>query len=173
MKHAVAVGSVVLLLVIAAGCATERGTYYGRRRAPVVDSLDLMTQADIIRLSQSKVGDGVIINMIRTSGSTFVLRTPDVVALADSGVSDSVITAMLKTTEEPQSGRVMRRFSGSPVWYGGVWYPYWDPWYSSLYYGYWPRHYYRPYYGGYGGGYYGGGGRVGGHRSGGGGGRHR
>jgi hypothetical protein len=157
MKQTFAAASVLVVVLVLAGCAPESGGYYGRHRSPAVDSLALMTRADIIKLSQSKVGDGVIINMINTTGSSFVLRTSDVVELADSGVSDSVITAMIKTGEEPQDRRLTRGYDWHPVWYAGVWYPFWGPGYSSGYYDFWPG-YYRPFYGGY----YGGGLHMGG-----------
>jgi hypothetical protein len=174
MKKGVVAASVLVLVLFLAGCAADRSSYYGRHRPRPVDSLALMTKGDVVRLSQSKVGDGVIINMIKSSGSTFVLRTPDVVALADSGVSDSVITAMLRTTEEPSTKTLTRRYEWYPTWYGGVWYPFWGSWYSSLYYNdYWPGYYTRPFYRGHYGGYYGGGPRMGGGAPRGSSGRHR
>jgi hypothetical protein len=166
MKRLVFAAGAMIAVLMLAGCATERSAYYGRHHPAPPDSLAFMTTGDIIKLSKSRVGDGVIIDMIHSSGSRFVLHTDDVVALADSGVSDSVITAMLRTGNDRGDQRTVRRYAAYPTWYAGVWYPFWGPWYSSMYYDYWPGYYRRPYYSGF----VGGGPRPGGNR---GGGRHR
>ncbi len=143
----IAAGALAVILTLA-GCATGRSTYYGRERsrAAAVDTTALLTKADIIRMSQAKLGDGVIINMINASGSYFNLRSNDVVELADSGVTDSVINAMIKTTQpeaEVNHGHVYYVYPG---WYPYGYDPFWDPWYGSVYFGFGPR-FYRPYFG--------------------------
>ncbi|WP_437224159.1 glycine zipper family protein [Planctomicrobium sp. SH661] len=48
---------------------------------------------DLIRLSQSGVGDDVIVNMINTRGGQFNLNTESIISLKSNGVSDRVILA--------------------------------------------------------------------------------
>ncbi|HUI09348.1 MAG TPA: hypothetical protein VL221_03415 [Bacteroidota bacterium] len=151
--------AVLVIGLAAAGCAPEYSSYRYREHRPVRDSTMLMTKQDVIALSKARIGDNVIIDMIRKSGSTFVLRTPDVIELADSGVSDTVISAMMKSDEPWGGGRAPARYyAGYPPYYGySYWdYPWWSPWYFSGWYGYWGAYYhpyyyrgYAPYYGGY------------------------
>jgi hypothetical protein len=166
--------AVLVFALAAAGCAPEYSRYRYRDRPPVRDSLALMSKQDVIALSKAKIGDDVIVSMIRNSGSTFHLRTPDVIELADSGVSDSVLSAMMRTDgpwgggEEPG-----RYYAGYPPYYWWGASPWWSPWYFSSYWGgYWGG-FYRPYYNRvyapYNGGFryrsYGGGGGGGGYRA--------
>ncbi len=149
MKRIFIAASVLAIALILAGCATGRSTYYGRHRFAPADSTARMTKADVIRLSQAKLGDGVIINMIKSSGSYFTLRSNDVVELADSGVSDTVINAMITTTEPSGEGNHAHAYYVYPSWYAGYWYdPFWDPWYPSFYAGFGAR-FYRPFHGFY------------------------
>ena len=148
MKRFMNAGVVLAFLLLLAGCVTEHYASHARRRATPADSLAMLTKADVIRMSQAKLGDGVIINMINRSGSQFDLRTNDVVELADSGVSDSVINAMIKTAEpSKEAGQQAHGYYVYPPWY--VYDPFWDPWYPSFYLGFGPRYYYRPFYGFY------------------------
>jgi hypothetical protein len=150
MKKIVLAAGVLALLLGLDGCTGERSAYYGPRHARAVDSLALLSKADVIKMSQAKIGDGVIIGMINKSGSHFNLRPDDVVELADSGVTDTVISAMLQTTEpsaEAKHGHAYYVYP--PFWgYGYFYDPFWDPWYPSFYAGVGPR-YYRPFFGHY------------------------
>ena len=148
MKKVVFAAIPLAVLLFLGGCATERSAYYGPRHARGVDTLALLTKADVIKMSQAKIGDAVIINMINKSGSRFNLRPDDVVELADSGVTDTVLSAMLQTTEPSGEVRNGREYYVYPPYWGyGYFYdPFWDPWYPSLYVGLGPR-YYRPFYG--------------------------
>ena len=53
---------------------------------------------DVIRMSQARVSDGIIIAKIDQSGSTFDLSASDIIDLKRSSVSDSVIEKMLMRT---------------------------------------------------------------------------
>jgi len=139
--------AVLVIGLAAAGCAPEYSSYRYREHRPVRDSTQLMTKQDVIALTKARIGDNVIIGMIRRSGSTFVLRTPDVIELADSGVSDTVISAMMKS-DEPWGGEgAPARYYAAypPYYYGWDAYPWWSPWYYSSWYGWWGG-FYRPHY---------------------------
>ncbi len=49
---------------------------------------------DVVRMTQSGLGDTVILNQIRTRGVTDRVGTHEIIAMHKSGVSESVITAM-------------------------------------------------------------------------------
>ena len=62
------------------------------------------TIEDVIKLSRAGVRDAVIIGLIQTDGSHFVLTADDLVMLQEAGVSDDVLLAMLETGRpEPPS----------------------------------------------------------------------
>ncbi len=149
MKSVIRAAGIMVVILTLAGCAPERSSYYGRHqhRGPA-DSTAQVTKADVIKMSQAKLGDGVIINMIKSSGSQYELRSQDVVELADSGVSDSVINAMIATTNPNEKVDHGHPYYVYPYWY--AYDPFWDPWYGSFYFGFGPGYYYRPYYGFYG-----------------------
>jgi hypothetical protein len=138
------VGLALCVFALAAsGCVPEYSRYRYRERLPVRDSLALMTTQDVIALSKARIGDNVIISMIRNSGSTFHLRTPDVIELADSGVSDTLISAMMRTDEPWGGGESSDMYYATYppyYWWGAS--PWWSPWYFSSYWG----GFYRPYY---------------------------
>src|SRR5690349_13559775 len=56
-----------------------------------------MTTADVIKLSQSGVGDEVVLSQIETSHQVFTLTVDDILELKNAGVSDRVITYMINT----------------------------------------------------------------------------
>src|SRR5512141_48414 len=150
MKGMIFALCVLACLLVGSGCMTGGYTTVDRAVASGTDTLAL-TPHDIIAMSRAKIGDGVIIKMIRSSGAYFQLRSRDVVALADSGVSDKVIEAMLSTAERHDD-----RGAGSyyapyyPAYWWGA-YPYYYPWSFGFSLGY-----YAPFYhGGYVGSHYG------------------
>jgi hypothetical protein len=51
--------------------------------------------ADVVKLSQSGVGDGVVLPFVQNTQSPFNLSADDMVYLRDIGVSEDVITAMI------------------------------------------------------------------------------
>ena len=55
------------------------------------------TIEDVIKLSRAGVRDAVIIGLIQTDGSHFVLTADDLLRLQEAGVSDEVLLAMLET----------------------------------------------------------------------------
>ena len=63
---------------------------------------------DVIRLSQNGLEDQLIINQIRSTGSTFQLTTSDLESLKSNGVSASVISEMqvARATVVPIGARV-------------------------------------------------------------------
>jgi hypothetical protein len=56
-----------------------------------------MSIDEVIRMTESRTDDTLIINQIRTSGSVFVLSSDDIVRLQTAGVSPRVITEMQAT----------------------------------------------------------------------------
>ena len=51
--------------------------------------------ADILKLSQAQVGDDIIVNYVKNSGTIYNLAPADIVYLKNSGVSDRVLNSML------------------------------------------------------------------------------
>src|SRR5512140_984849 len=147
MKGMLFAACVLACLLVGSGCMTGGYTTGDRAAAPGADSLAL-SQHDVIAMSRAKVGDDVIIKMIRSTGSYFQLRSRDVVALADSGVSDKVIAAMIQTTEAPADHGT--RYYSAPYYYPPYWwsaYPYYYPWSFSIGFGYYAPYYHRAYVG--------------------------
>src|SRR5687767_12695599 len=69
--------------------------------AALVPSLvSAMTIQDVVKLSDSDVGDDVIISQIEASGEVFTLTVDDILALKKAGVSDRVISFMINTGKE-------------------------------------------------------------------------
>ena len=60
-----------------------------------------MTTADVIKMTQSQVGDTTIIKQIQTSRTVFQLTPDDIVMLKSYGVTDNVINAMQDTARRP------------------------------------------------------------------------
>ena len=141
-----AVGMTVCLLVGSGCMAGGYTTSDHRAAAPGADSL-AMTPHDIIAMSKAKVGDDVIIKMIRNTGSYFQLRSRDVVALADSGVSDKVIAAMIQTADTPEDHGTGYNYAPYyPAYWWGA-YPYYYPWSFGFSVGYYAPYYHRAYFG--------------------------
>jgi len=130
-----------------AGCTTEHAVSHrremGRREN---DSLAAVVKRDVVRMKNAGIGDEVIINLLRASGSFFPMYASDVVELADSGVSDSVINAMIQGSSVGARGRAPRPLPYYSPYYGDWSYPYWYPW-DPFYSAALSVGYYRPYYG--------------------------
>src|SRR5262245_55594474 len=63
---------------------------------------EALRNEDVLRLSKSGLPEALIIKMIRTSPTRFVLSLPAVIALQKAGVSPRVIEAMAATaTKRP------------------------------------------------------------------------
>ena len=61
---------------------------------------------DVLKLSHSQVGDDIVVNYIRNTGTIYVLSPQDIIYLRNQGVSDRVINAMIEqrkavTAENP------------------------------------------------------------------------
>jgi hypothetical protein len=61
-----------------------------------------MTNQDVIRLAQAKIGDEIIIEKIRTSPVKFDLSTDGLLQLKNAGVSERVLKAMMNPTAAPE-----------------------------------------------------------------------
>jgi hypothetical protein len=145
MKGMILAVCVLACLLVGSGCMTGGYTTTERTVLPAADSLAL-TKHDIIEMSQAKVGDDVIIKMIRTTDSYFRLRSRDVVELADSGVSDKVIEAMIRTPvpqAEPRTGYYYAPYYYPAYWWGA--YPFYYPWSFGFSVGYYAPDYHRTY----------------------------
>jgi hypothetical protein len=137
---------ILACLLVGSGCMTGGYTTDEPAAGTQPDSLAL-SKHDIIAMSRAKVGDDVIIKMIRTTNSYFQLKSRDVVELADSGVTDKVIEAMIKTADAP-AGHAARYYAPyyPPYWWGA--YPYYySPWAFGFSVGYYAPYYnyHRPY----------------------------
>lgn len=60
-----------------------------------------LTNADLVRMAQSGVGDEVIVQSVRSRGGSFDLRPDAIIALKQSGVSDRVLVEIQKAGEAP------------------------------------------------------------------------
>jgi hypothetical protein len=56
---------------------------------------------DLVGLAANGLGDTVLVDLIRSDGSTFQLSSRDVLTLHARGLSDAVLSAMLKTSRRP------------------------------------------------------------------------
>ncbi len=63
-----------------------------------------MTNRDVIRLAQAKVGDEIIIEKIKQSQTKFDLSTEGIVQLKTAGVSEAVLKAMMNPSSSLASG---------------------------------------------------------------------
>jgi osmotically inducible lipoprotein OsmB len=95
------------------GNGVERSERREAARAAQAQALGL---ADIVTLTQQHLGDEVIINQIRASGTIYYLRAEDIVWLRQNGVSEAVIMEMQATaTRYPR-----RIYSAQPYYPGAV-----------------------------------------------------
>lgn len=62
-----------------------------------------MSMFEIIDMARQHVGDDLIINQIRTTGSAFNLTSQDIITLRQNGVSNAVIQEMQKARFQPIS----------------------------------------------------------------------
>jgi len=65
---------------------------------------------DVLKLSRAQVGDDIVVNYIRNTGTIYALSPQDIVYLRNQGVSDRVINAMIEqgkvvTAENPPSAQ--------------------------------------------------------------------
>ncbi len=61
-----------------------------------------MTNQDVIKLAQAKIGDDIIIARIRQSKTNFDFSTEALLQLKDAGVSDRVLKVMMNPAAEPE-----------------------------------------------------------------------
>lgn len=85
--------------------AREERDYAVAQAAYAAQAQQALTNYDLIRLTQSGVGDDVIINMVNTRGGRFDLSPDAVIALKASGVSDRVVLA-IQTASKGTPGTV-------------------------------------------------------------------
>lgn len=64
------------------------------RKAAAWAARNAVSVNDVVQMSQSRVGDDIIINQIYNSSTAFNLTSQDLIYLREQGVSDRVITAM-------------------------------------------------------------------------------
>lgn len=86
----------LLAVVVAAGLLSVAPTAWAQSvpvAAPVSVPADGLS--DIVKLSQAKVGDDIIITFIKNSGYVYNLTAAQIIYLRQNGVSDPVITAIL------------------------------------------------------------------------------
>ena len=84
-----------------------------------------MTMSDIIKLTQSQVGEMTIIKQIQTSRTVFQLTPDDIVMLKSYGVTDNVINAMQDSLRQPRPVVVYERVPPPPVAVGIGYYRRW------------------------------------------------
>ena len=135
-----------------------------------------MTIAEVTLLSQSGVGDEVVLSQIDASNQIFTLTVDDILELKKSGVSDRVITYMINTGKNDKEVAPVEAAAQSPAqestinyqggldgydqgyhvgsanlylsWgWGGYYSSYWPGYHGYYYPSYWCGSYYSyPYY---------------------------
>jgi uncharacterized protein YcfJ len=104
----------------------------------VQHSRPLLTNEDLIRLTQGGIGDDLILEMIDTRGGRFDLDADAIVQLKSSGVSDRVILRIQRSarpTYEGPPGFAPPTYYVTPVVGVGVgWGPAWGPAWGPRYY---------------------------------------
>ena len=84
-----------------------------------------MTMNDVIKMTQSQVGELTIIKQIQTSRTVFQLTPDDIVMLKSYGVTDNVINCMQDTLRRPRPVVVYERVPPPPVSVGIGYYRHW------------------------------------------------
>lgn len=65
---------------------------------------NLLTNDKIAKMANAKLGDAVIVSMIKTSACSFDTSSNAVIKLKQAGVSDAVLQAMIEAAAAPQAG---------------------------------------------------------------------
>jgi hypothetical protein len=95
-------GVALLLTVAVVSAAAVSAQRQPARRAPAKPgpaAQGVMTNQDVIKLAQAKVGDDLIITKINQSRTKFDLSTDGIVKLKAAGVSDRVLAAMMNPAQ--------------------------------------------------------------------------
>ena len=146
MKRRTVVLAALAVVLLVAGCSTERYAQNYRGRSVKSDSLSHITTQDVIALTKAGVSDTLIVTMIDASGSYFRVNAKDVIDLKNAGVSDNVVSRMFTTYEPAEYDQEPSGYY-YPYWYPpNYWYadyPFYSPWYPRFYFGFSGR-YFRP-----------------------------
>ncbi len=120
--------AILVITLSLIGCASGRYAQNTKNHALQRDTLQRMSQQDVINLSKAGVSDSLIIGMMDATDTWFQLKPQDVIDLKHAGVSEKVLSAMMQQPVEPpdQSSSPDVRYYPAPpyYWYGGL-YPYW------------------------------------------------
>ena len=73
--------------------------------AGVVSAGEELTNADVVQLAKTGIGDAVIVAKVRTSAAAFDTSVDELLALSKEGVSDEVILAMVEAEADLDTGR--------------------------------------------------------------------
>ena len=117
----------IIIAVIAAGCASEQYTQTPRGRHLPADSVKAMTMQDVITLSKNGVSDSLIIGMLDATDTWFRMTPQNVVEMKNAGVSDRVIAAMMEQPSSTEPPTVIYRYYDPTP---GYWYGWYSPWYG-------------------------------------------
>jgi hypothetical protein len=98
-----------------AGNGVERAEKRQEAQAAALAQQRALQLTDVVTLTQQHVGDEVIINQIRTSGSIYNLSANDILWLRQNGVHEPVIMEMQAT-----AARYPRVYSPQPYYPGAV-----------------------------------------------------
>jgi hypothetical protein len=97
------VGSGLVILLIA-GLCWSGGLTARAQSAPATQSPQLQ---EIVKLTQAKMSDDVILSYIKNSGSSYNLSADDILYLNSQGVSQPVISALLQAKSVPAPAAVV------------------------------------------------------------------
>jgi hypothetical protein len=106
---------IVAVSLVAGGCMmSQQGQSGDREKAKAV--IRAMTIDDVIALKNQEASDNAIIEQIRETNSTFVLRPDDIHSLYDVGVSRRVVREMMYPNGFSLSLGNAARSDGSIAW---------------------------------------------------------
>src|SRR5579863_9725249 len=95
--------------LLATQVTTSAPTLKGSSPAPGQASAAALSNADVIKMVQAKLGDGIIITKIKSSATKFDTATEELIRLKKAGVSDLVLQAMT------EAGRPSASVSPGPL----------------------------------------------------------
>src|SRR5262245_23587015 len=106
--------AVVVAAVVVGACSAPSVADQGGTSTVVVGHEGTLTNADVIKLTKSGLGDEVIVAKIGQAQTDFRLDTDSLVQLKNEGVGDTIIAAMLKAGSS-STNRTGTRVTSTPT----------------------------------------------------------
>jgi hypothetical protein len=112
--------AVIVLLALFARLATAQITAAPGASPPVSNDASATVHlsygvADVVKLSEARVGEDAIVAFIANSGATYNLSVNEIIYLKNRGLSDRVITAMLEQRQKVAAAAAPSAPAASPA----------------------------------------------------------